>query len=101
MNEALPGANCLLSSGAINQAVFPPVGLPSDPTQSNAAPPHDWTSMPRWRLYQARSAGASFALKKTPPMPVTRLMCTSDVWCLGSDVFSPIGLLHSNPAPFF
>jgi Mg2+-importing ATPase len=26
------------------------------------------------RLYQACNAGASFALKKTPPMPVTRFM---------------------------
>src|SRR5262245_29712165 len=30
--------------------------------------------MPRCRLYQAPSAAASLALKKMPPMPVTRFM---------------------------
>src|SRR3954468_12748359 len=77
MNEAVLGANCFVSSGATNHAVVPPVGLPSEPVQSKAAPPHAWTSMPRCCLYQACSAGAFFDLKKTPPMPVTRFMRTS------------------------
>src|SRR4051812_9336378 len=33
--------------------------------------------MPRWRLYQACKAGAFLALKKMPPMPVTRFISTS------------------------
>src|SRR6185437_589615 len=94
MNDALLGANCLLSSGAINQAVVPPVGLPSESAQLNAAPPHAWTSMPRWRLYQACSAGASFALKKMPPMPVTRFMCTSDVRLASSLLVADAGGVH-------
>src|SRR6266536_389321 len=37
----------------------------------NCAPPQfGSTSMPRFSPYQRRSASASFALKKTPPMPV-------------------------------
>src|SRR6185437_8605841 len=94
MNDALLGANCLLSSGAINQAVVPPVGLPSESAQLNAAPPHAWTSMPRWRLYQACSAGASFALKKMPPMPVTRFMRTSDVGLASTLVVGNAGRVH-------
>src|SRR5438128_720714 len=78
MNGALLGANCSPSSDPTDQMVVPPVGLPSESAQGNAAPPHAWTSMPRWRLYQACSAGASFALKKMPPMPVTRFMRISD-----------------------
>ena len=68
------GAKWSPSSGSINQAVVPPMGLPSESAQPNAVPPHSWTSMPRWRLYQAWSVGASFALKKMPPTPVTRFM---------------------------
>jgi hypothetical protein len=34
----------------------------------------DWTSISKCRLYQACSDGASLALKKIPPMPVTRFM---------------------------
>src|SRR5438874_342774 len=59
---------------AINQAVVPATGLPSASVQVNAAPPHVWTSIPRCRLYQACSAGASLALKKMSPMPVTRFI---------------------------
>ena len=39
-----------------------------------AAPPQTWTSIPKCPLYQACSDGASLALKKMPPMPVTRFM---------------------------
>src|ERR1043166_4121683 len=74
MNVAVLGANWPLCAGAINQAVVPATGLPSPSVQVNAAPPHSWTSIPRCRLYQACSAGASLALKKMPPMPVTRFM---------------------------
>src|SRR5438132_13850363 len=74
MNGAVLGANCLLSALAISQAVVPATGLPSPSVQVKAAPPQAWTSIPRCRLYQACSAGASWALKKMPPMPVTRLI---------------------------
>src|ERR1043166_4881212 len=74
MNVAVLGANWPLCAGAINQAVVPATGLPSPSVQVKAAPPHSWTSIPRCRLYQACSAGASLALKKMPPMPVTRFM---------------------------
>ena len=40
MNDAVLGANCLLSAGAMDQAVVPPTGFPSASVQSNAAPPH-------------------------------------------------------------
>src|SRR5438874_11902028 len=74
MKGAVLGANWSLSAEATNQAVVPATALPSPSVQLNAAPPHAWTSIPRCRLYQACSAGASLALKKTPPMPVTRFI---------------------------
>src|SRR5438874_7448404 len=74
MKGAVLGANWLLCSEAMDQAVVPATGFPSPSVQSKAAPPHSWTSIPRCRLYQACSAGASLALKKMPPMPVTRFM---------------------------
>src|ERR1044072_1228148 len=74
MKRAVMGANWSLCSGAISQAVVPATGFPSPSVQSNDAPPHGWTSIPRYRSYQACSAGASLALKKMPPMPVTRFM---------------------------
>src|SRR6185295_6303719 len=58
----------------MHQAVVPATGLPSASVQSKAAPPQTWTSIPKCRLYQACSDGASLALKKMPPMPVTRFM---------------------------
>src|SRR5436190_8220176 len=74
MNGAVLGANCLLSALAISQAVVPATGLPSPSLQVKDAPRQSWTSIPRCRLYQACSAGASLALKKMPPMPVTRFI---------------------------
>src|SRR5512147_1392874 len=74
MKGAELGANCLVSCGAMSQAVVPATGLPSASVQSKAAPPQAWTSIPKCRLYQACSDGASLALKKMPPMPVTRFM---------------------------
>src|SRR5579859_7598403 len=74
MKDAVLGANCLLSAGVTDHAVVPANGLPSPSAQVNAAPPQSCTSIPRCRLYQACSAGASLALKKMPPMPVTRFM---------------------------
>src|SRR5437868_2581543 len=74
MNGAVLGANCLLSALAISQAVVPATGLPSPSLQVKDAPPQSWTSIPRCRLYQACNAGASLALKKMPPMPVTRFI---------------------------
>src|ERR1700754_737694 len=41
-----------------------------------AMPPHSWMSSPRWRRYHVRSASASRALKKMPPIPVTRCMAS-------------------------
>jgi hypothetical protein len=64
----------LLACGAVSQAVVPATGLPSASVQSKEAPPQDWTSISKCRLYQACSDGASLALKKIPPMPVTRFM---------------------------
>src|SRR5512133_3781868 len=74
MKGAELGAKWLLSCGSISQAVVPATGLPSASVQSKAAPPQAWTSIPRCRLYQACRAGASLALKKMPPMPMTRFM---------------------------
>src|SRR5512146_151327 len=74
MKGAALGAKWFVSAGKRLQAVVPtPLGL-SGPFQSKAAPPHSWTSIPRWVLYQAPSAFGSFDLKKIPPMPVTRFM---------------------------
>src|SRR5215471_1349065 len=61
----------------MDQAVVPPPGFPSASVQSKAAPPQSCTSMPRCRLYQACIAFGSLALKKMPPIPVTRFMCPS------------------------
>src|SRR5438876_11501647 len=61
----------------MDQIVVPPTGLPSASVQRKAAPPQSCTSMPRCRLYQACIAFGSLALKKMPPIPVTRFMCTS------------------------
>src|SRR6266576_1091894 len=74
MKVAVLGANWLLCAEAIDQTVVPATGLPSPSVQVKAVPPHSWTSIPRCRLYQACSAGASLALKKMPPMPVTRFI---------------------------
>src|SRR6476660_4926737 len=74
MKVAVLGANWSLFAEAIDQAVVPATGLPSPSAQVKAAPPHAWTSIPRCRLYQACSAGASLALKKMPPMPVARFI---------------------------
>src|SRR3569623_216916 len=79
MKVDLLGAKCLPSAASIDHAVVPFVGLPAASVHENAAPPQGCTSMPRCRLYQARSVTGSFALKKTPPMPVTLLMSISRV----------------------
>src|SRR3954466_5087160 len=71
MKVDLLGAKCSPSAASMDHAVVPLVGLPAASVQSNAAPPHSWTSIPRCSLYQARSATGSFALKKIPPIPVT------------------------------
>src|SRR5262245_59835991 len=65
MKGAEPGLNFFESAGNRFQAVVP------GPSQSNAAPPQAWTSIPRLVLYQAPSALGSLDLKKMPPMPVT------------------------------
>src|SRR5258706_3879577 len=74
MKVAVLGAKLSPSAEPMDQTVVPATGLPSPSVQAKAVPPHSWTSIPRCRLYQACSAGASFALKKTPPMPVTRFI---------------------------
>src|SRR6202035_5849257 len=74
MKVAALGANWSPCAEPIDHTVVPATGLPSPSVQSKAAPPHSWTSIPRCRLYQACSAGASLALKKMPPMPVTRFI---------------------------
>src|SRR5437899_13096941 len=72
MKVAVLGANWSPCAELMDQTVVPATGLPSPSVQVKAVPPHSWTSIPRCRLYQAHSAGASLALKKMPPMPVTR-----------------------------
>src|SRR6266480_5206593 len=74
MKVAVLGANWSPCAEPIDQMVVPATGLPSPSVQVKAVPPHSWTSIPRCRLYQACSAGASLALKKMPPMPVTRFI---------------------------
>src|ERR1700722_18813249 len=76
MKVAVLGAKCSPCAEPIDQTVVPATGLPAPSVQVNAVPPHSWTSIPRCRLYQACSAGASLALKKMPPMPVTRFIKT-------------------------
>src|SRR5882757_9017500 len=77
MKEAVLGAKVSSSVDMMDQTVVPPTGLPSASVQTKAAPPHSCTSMPRWRLYQACIAFGSLALKKIPPIPVTRFITTS------------------------
>src|SRR5713226_2419318 len=74
MKVAVLGAKWSPCAEPMDQIVVPATGLPSPSVQVKAVPPHSWTSIPRCRLYQACSAGASLALKKMPPMPVTRFM---------------------------
>src|SRR5690242_12623426 len=86
MKGASLGANCLLSCFVMSHAVVPATGFPSLSVHGNAATPHACTSIPRCCLYHACMVGASFALKKTPPMPVTRF-----IWLcyLGSQTGAP------------
>src|SRR5579864_3865212 len=79
MNVDLLGAKCLPSAGPIDHAVVPLKGLPLASVHSKAAPPQDWTSIPRCVLYQSHSALGSLALRKMPPMPVTLRIRTSDM----------------------
>src|SRR5436309_3214867 len=74
MKVAVLGAKWSPCAEPMDQVVVPATGLPSPSVQVKAVPPHSWTSIPRCRLYQACSAGASLALKKMPPMPVTRFI---------------------------
>src|SRR5580658_4434640 len=87
MKVAVLGANWSPCAEPMDQAVVPATGLPSPSVQLNAVPPHSWTSIPRCCLYQARSAGASLALKKMPPTPVTRFIkpprsSSSETYCV-------------------
>src|SRR4051812_22763866 len=77
MKDAALGAKASSSAGPIDQAVVPPTGLPSASVHRKAAPPQACTSMPRCCLYQACIAFGSLALKKMPPIPVTRFMCAN------------------------
>src|SRR5437773_5292204 len=93
MKVAVLGANWSLCAEAIFQTVVPANGLPSPSVQLKAAPPHSWTSMPRCRLYQACSAGASLALKKMPPTPVTRFI-EPPIGFIGPSGFQVVGDGH-------
>src|SRR6478609_8540639 len=70
MNGAWLGSKYLVVSGKMFQAVVPE----GSSFQSKAAPPQGCTGTPRWVWYQALRALGSRALRKTPPMPVTRAM---------------------------
>src|SRR2546421_12730540 len=96
MKEAVLGAKESPSAGPMDQIVVPPTGLPSASVQPKAAPPQSCTSMPRCRLYQACIAFGSLALKKMPPIPVARFMCTSRGKMRRSR--GPILLLYPRPA---
>ena len=72
MKLAVPGSRYVVSRLNALQIVMP-FSLPGPP-HSKIAPPHSATSRPRWSRYHAASALGSFALKKMPPMPVTRFM---------------------------
>src|SRR5213596_1630192 len=74
MKVAVLGAKWSPCAEPMDQMVVPATSLPSPSVQVKAVPPHSWTSIPRCRLYQACSAGASLALKKMPPMPATRFI---------------------------
>src|SRR5580765_6487863 len=94
MNDAELDGDGSASAGPIDHIVVPPTGLPSASVHRNAAPPQSCTSMPRCRSYQACAAFGSFALKKMPPIPVTRCMCTSHGRMKGE----PIHVQRSAPA---
>src|SRR5213078_68330 len=85
MKVAVLGANWSPCAELIDQTVVPAAVLPSPSVQVKAVPPHSWTSIPKCRLYQACSDGASLALKKIPPMPVTRFISVSylGMWVKG------------------
>src|SRR5262245_59824361 len=71
MNGARLGSKyCELPSKTFHTVVPWPPGL-SGPAHWNAAPPQDWTGMPRCFWYQARSASGLADLMKMPPTPVT------------------------------
>src|SRR5882724_8002790 len=107
MKVAVLGANWSPCAELIDQTVVPTTGLPSSSVQVKAAPPHSWTSIPRCRLYQACSAGASLALKKMPPMPVTSFI-EPPRWVGGEgepsqscvDLFDQAGFLGFNPSQY-
>src|SRR6266542_6192628 len=75
MKDDLPGAK--EEPSPTDHTVVPPRGVPFSSVQRNAVPPHSWTSMPRCFLYHAWSLPGSLALKKMPPMPVTRFIARS------------------------
>src|SRR6516225_7409674 len=60
----------------------------------SATPPQLWMSSPRWRLYQARKACASRALKNTPPIPVTRCIARSCRRCRARKDVSAAAIDH-------
>src|ERR1700741_4052475 len=62
----------------MDQTVVPLAGFPAASVQAKAVPPQSWTSIPRCCLYQAHSVFESLALKKTPPIPVTLRISTSE-----------------------
>src|SRR5258705_3946529 len=55
------------------------------PVPVNIAPPHSCTSMPRCSRYQSSMRSLFLALKKMPPMPVTRSSTKSSALLEGND----------------
>src|SRR5262245_37726148 len=74
MNGAELGAKESPSAAPTDQIVVPLNAAPVSSAHVNTAPPQSSTSMPRCFLYQAPKACGSRALKKIPPMPVTRFI---------------------------
>src|ERR1043165_4869017 len=89
------GSKCFDSSLKTDQAV----AASADPGSSRQlkTAPQASDSMPRWVRYHALSFSGSFALKKMPPMPVTRFICDVPPLKSGQDELCPT-LIRAMPA---
>src|SRR4051812_9350160 len=71
MQRCGPEPKYFVSSAKSDQMVWPvPAGISS--VHNMVAPPYSESWMPRCLAYQALRALGSFALRKMPPIPVTR-----------------------------
>src|SRR4051812_31372209 len=98
MKGAVLGAKWFESAANRLQAVVPTPSGFSGPFQSNAAPPHSCTSIPRCSLYHVPSAFGSVDLKKIPPIPVTRFMAIFVLAMLDDEVLRRLTVTSSATA---